>query len=120
MAEGAQFTGSGTGDRYDVFHADCPARGVIDHITSKWGIWVLVRLQSEDLRFFELRESILGISEKMLSQTLRALIDDDLLWRRVEPTTPPRVTYGLTEFGREITEPLQELFDRVTTRLGGR
>jgi len=114
---GAQFTQADAQARYEVFHTDCAAREVVDHVTSRWGIWVLISLQSNDLRFYELRESIEGISEKMLAQSLRALVRDGLIWRRVEPTTPPQVTYGLTEFGRDVGEPLEELFDRITRRL---
>ena len=117
MAVGTQFTRSGATERYEVFHTDCPAREMVDHVTSRWGIWVLISLQTNDLRFFELRESIRGISEKMLSQTLRGLVEDGLIWRRVEPTTPPQVTYGLTEFGRDVGEPLADLFGRITSRL---
>ncbi|MBF9066439.1 winged helix-turn-helix transcriptional regulator [Streptacidiphilus fuscans] len=117
MVGGLQDREAEGGSRYDVLHTDCPARGVVDHVTSRWGVWVLISLRSNDLRFFELRESIRGISEKMLAQTLRALVQDDLVWRKVEPTTPPQVTYGLTEFGREVSEPLTELFDRITRRL---
>jgi DNA-binding HxlR family transcriptional regulator len=117
MAVGTQFTRSGSTERYEVFHTDCPAREMVDHVTSRWGIWVLISLQTNDLRFFELRESIRGISEKMLSQTLRGLVEDGLIWRKVEPTTPPQVTYGLTEFGRDVGEPLAELFGRITSRL---
>ncbi|MFJ8750184.1 winged helix-turn-helix transcriptional regulator [Streptomyces sp. NPDC102441] len=106
--------------RYDVFHTGCPARDVVDHVTSKWGAWVLISLRSNDLRFYELRESIQGVSEKMLAQTLRAMVQDDLVWREVEPTTPPQVTYGLTEFGRDVSEPLTELFDRITRQLSPR
>ncbi|MFD7508597.1 winged helix-turn-helix transcriptional regulator [Streptomyces sp. NPDC059853] len=100
-----------------MFHTDCPARAVVDHVTSRWGVWVLIALRNNSLRFHELRKSIRGISEKMLAQTLRALVQDGLVWREVEPTTPPQVTYGLTEFGRDIGEPLTELFDRITQRL---
>ncbi|MFE4972050.1 winged helix-turn-helix transcriptional regulator [Kitasatospora sp. NPDC056651] len=117
MAGGAQHRGTEAGGRYDVFHTDCPARDMVDHITSRWGVWVLISLRSNDLRFFELRESIHGISEKMLAQTLRVLVQDGMVWRKVEPTTPPRVTYGLTGFGREVSEPLTELFDLITRRL---
>jgi DNA-binding HxlR family transcriptional regulator len=120
MTGGAQLTQAGAGKPYEVFHTDCPARDVVDHVTSRWGIWVLISLQSNDLRFYELRESIRGISEKMLAQTLRALVADGLVWRKVEPTTPPQVTYGLTEFGRDVGEPLAELFDRITRRLSPR
>ncbi|WP_395577432.1 winged helix-turn-helix transcriptional regulator [Streptomyces sp. BK79] len=117
MTEGMQRRRVGTGERYDVFHTDCLARDVVDHVTSRWGIWVLIALRRNDLRFYELRESIRGISEKMLAQTLRVLVEDGLVWRKVEPTTPPQVTYGLTGFGRDIGEPLTDLFDRITQRL---
>ncbi|WP_405435685.1 helix-turn-helix transcriptional regulator [Streptomyces avidinii] len=117
MNEGAQLTPAEAGHRYEVFHTDCPARDVVDHVTGKWGVWVLISLRSNDLRFYELRDSIQGISEKMLAQTLRALVQDGLVWREVEPTTPPQVTYGLTEFGQDIGEPLTDLFDRITQRL---
>ncbi|MFF5480899.1 winged helix-turn-helix transcriptional regulator [Streptomyces sp. NPDC012935] len=117
MTGSAQHTRAEAGERYDVLHTNCPARDVVDHVTSRWGVWVLISLRGSDLRFYELRESIQGISEKMLAQTLRALVQDGLLWREVEPTTPPQVTYGLTEFGRDVSEPLTDLFDRVTRRL---
>ncbi|MGP3756601.1 transcriptional regulator, HxlR family [Streptomyces sp. LamerLS-316] len=117
MVEGVQPRQAEAGKRYDVFHTDCVARDVVDHVTSRWGIWVLISLRSQDLRFYELRESIQGVSEKMLAQTLRALVQDGLVRREVEPTTPPQVTYGLTEFGRDVGEPLTELFDRITRRL---
>lgn len=120
MVEGAQLNQAESGQRYEVFHTDCPARDVVDHVTSRWGTWVLISLRSNDLRFYELRDGIQGISEKMLAQTLRALVQDGLVWRKVEPTTPPQVTYGLTEFGRDIGEPLTELFDRITRRLSPR
>ncbi|AOS65172.1 winged helix-turn-helix transcriptional regulator [Actinoalloteichus hymeniacidonis] len=120
MTEGLQLVPAETTRRYDVFHTDCPARNVVDHVTSRWGIWVLIALRNTDLRFHELRNSIHGISEKMLAQTLRTLIQDELIWREVEPTTPPQVTYGLTEFGKELGVPLTSLFDRITDRLGSR
>ncbi|GAA2586779.1 MULTISPECIES: winged helix-turn-helix transcriptional regulator [Streptomyces] len=114
MNEGAQLTQAEADSGYEVFHTDCPARDMVDHVTSRWGIWVLISLRGHDLRFYELRNSIQGISEKMLAQTLRALVQDGLVWREVEPTTPPQVTYGLSEFGRDVSEPLTDLFDRIT------
>ena len=97
----------------EVFHSDCPARQVLDHVTSRWGVWVLIALRDKDLRFFELRERIDGVSEKMLSQTLRTLVRDGLLWRNVEPSTPPRVTYGLTTLGKGASEPLATMFSWI-------
>ncbi|MER8185949.1 helix-turn-helix domain-containing protein [Kitasatospora sp. NPDC094015] len=120
MTVGVQLGTGDAGKRYEVFHTDCPARDVVDHVTSRWGVWVLISLRGNDLRFFELRDSIRGISEKMLAQTLRGLVQDGLVWRVVEPTTPPQVTYGLTGFGREVGEPLTDLLDRITRALPAR
>lgn len=91
-------------------HADCPARKVLDNVTSRWGVWVLIALRDGGRRFHELRDEIPGVSEKMLSSTLRALVRDGLLWREVEPTTPPKVTYGLTPLGAGTAAPLAEMF----------
>ncbi|WP_100444799.1 winged helix-turn-helix transcriptional regulator [Glycomyces xiaoerkulensis] len=113
MAEGNQVAAWGPPDGREVFHSNCPARQVLDHVTSRWGVWVLIGLREDDLRFFELRERIQGISEKMLSQTLRHLVRDGLVWRRVEPTIPPKVTYGLTDLGRGVCEPLAAMFDWI-------
>lgn len=113
MQVGKQFAEQAPAGDYEVFHTSCPARTVLDHVTSRWGVWVLLALRGRELRFFELRESIQGISEKMLSQTLRTLVRDGLVWRRVEPATPPRVSYGLTPLGEGTSGPLAELFDWI-------
>lgn len=94
----------------DVFHTECPARTVLDHVTSRWGVWVLIALRPGQQRFYELRERIEGISEKMLAQTLRTLTRDGLIWREVEPSTPPKVSYGLTPLGNTASASLTELF----------
>jgi DNA-binding HxlR family transcriptional regulator len=93
-----------------VFAANCPSRTVLDHVTSKWGVLVLVSLSQGSQRWSELRRRAEGISEKMLAQTLRTLVRDGLVWRRVEPTTPPQVSYGLTPLGAGTSEPLSALF----------
>ena len=110
MEEWTQFRGRAEADGYEVFHTDCPARTVLDHVTSRWGVWVLIALRDKELRFFELRRAIDGVSEKMLSQTLRTLVRDGLVWREVEATTPPQVSYGLTPLGRGTGESLSTLF----------
>ena len=111
MAGGSQFTRTTPGPGYDVFHTDCPARDVVDHVTSRWGIWVLISLGGGELRFFELRESIQGISEKMLAQTLRTLERDGLVHRDAQPVIPPRVDYSLTERGRALAALLLPLVE---------
>ncbi|MDN3239574.1 winged helix-turn-helix transcriptional regulator [Glycomyces tritici] len=113
MPGGNQIIAWAPPDGREVFHTNCPARQVLDHITNRWGIWVLLGLRHRELRFFELRDRIEGISEKMLSQTLRALVADNLVWRRVEPTVPPQVTYGLTEFGAGTADHLGNMFDWI-------
>lgn len=91
----------------DAFNSECPAREVLEHITGRWGILILTALGGGSLRFSELHTMIGGISEKMLSQTLRMLVRDGLIARTVEPATPPRVSYELTALGNGLTESLR-------------
>ncbi|GAA4233862.1 helix-turn-helix domain-containing protein [Actinomadura meridiana] len=93
----------------DVFHVDCPARAVLDHVTSRWATLILTALRDGPLRFSALHTKIEGVSEKMLSQTLRTLVHDGLVIRTVHPTTPPTVSYGLTELGGGLTQLLHGL-----------
>ena len=79
--------------------AACPSRVVLDHVTSKWGVLLLLALSEGDLRWGELRRTVEGISEKMLAQTLRTLEADGLVDRTVTATVPPRVDYALTPLG---------------------
>ena len=73
----------------------------------------MVTLGEGPLRFHLLRDRIEGISEKMLSQTLKSLVRDGLVRRLVEPTVPPRVTYELTPIGGELAAPLREVIERL-------
>jgi DNA-binding HxlR family transcriptional regulator len=103
--------------RGDVFDSKCPARTVLDHVTSKWAVLVLVGLRGGPLRYSALRRAIGGVSEKMLAQTLRTLESDGFVHREVAPTTPPQVTYSLTETGKEIAAHLAGLLDWIDIRL---
>lgn len=97
-------------DRHgDLFHSECPGRIIFDHITGRWTPLILVKLAEGPLRFYELRDQIGGISEKVLSEKLRLLTRDGLVDRTVEPATPPRVSYALTGTGHSLAEPLREL-----------
>jgi DNA-binding HxlR family transcriptional regulator len=84
---------------------------VLDHIGSRWGVLILTALHGGPMRFSALREKIEGISEKMLSQTLRTLTRDGLVYRQVEPSAPPAVSYGLTPLGAGLAGHMQDLFD---------
>lgn len=97
-----------------IFPAACPSRTVLDHVTSKWGVLILLALSREPHRWGELRRGIEGISEKMLAQTLRTLESDGFVLREVQAVVPPRVDYSLTERGRELSRlflPLMEWID---------
>ncbi len=92
-----------------MLSANCPSRTVLDHVTSKWGVLVLLALIPGTLRWSELRREVEGISEKMLASTLRTLEADGLVAREAFPTIPPRVEYRLTARGRELTDRLEPL-----------
>lgn len=92
-----------------VLASACPSRVVLDHVTSKWGVLVLVALSERTLRWGELRRLVEGISEKMLASTLRTLEADGLVLRQATPSIPPRVDYSLTPLGRELAAHLLPL-----------
>jgi DNA-binding HxlR family transcriptional regulator len=100
--------------RANVFAANCASRVVLDHVTSKWGVLILVALSGDTLRWGELRRSIDGISEKMLAQTLRVLETDGFVLRDAHPTIPPRVEYSLTPLGSDLAAQLLPLLRWVT------
>ncbi|RLK59637.1 winged helix-turn-helix transcriptional regulator [Actinokineospora cianjurensis] len=95
---------------FDVFDRNCPGRGVMEHIASRWGVLVLGVLLSKTHRFSELRRAVGGVSEKMLAQTLQSLERDGLIHREVHPVIPPRVEYSLTELGLPIAEQVRGLY----------
>jgi DNA-binding HxlR family transcriptional regulator len=88
----------------DDYAPDCPGRGILDHVMSKWGTLVLLALHDGTYRFSALRRRIGGVSEKMLAQTLRLLEEDGFVVRRDFAEVPPRVEYELTPMGREISK----------------
>jgi DNA-binding HxlR family transcriptional regulator len=103
----------GDGQRAEVLAADCPSRAVLAHITSRWGVLVLVVLLDGTHRFSQLRRAIGGVSEKMLAQTLDALAYDGLVLRVAQQVLPPHVEYSLTPLGREAAERLEVLVDWI-------
>lgn len=87
----------------------CPVREVLDRVGDKWSVLAVFLLAERPMRFNELRRSIEGISQRMLSLTLRRLERDGLVSRTVEPTTPPRVTYTLTDLGLTLITAVEAL-----------
>ncbi len=98
-------------DSNDVYAGICPARQLLDRIADKWTTLVIGVLGRTDqpIRFSELRRQIGGITQKMLTQTLRDLERDGLVLRAAYAVIPPRVEYSLTDLGRTLREPLEAL-----------
>jgi DNA-binding HxlR family transcriptional regulator len=95
---------------FDPYERGCPSRDLLDHIGSKWAVLVLGELgRNGTCRFGRLRQALAGVSEKMLTQTLRTLERDGLVSRTVHPEVPPRVEYELTPLGQTLREPLKAL-----------
>lgn len=107
-----------TSNRATPFDANCPSRVVLDHITSKWGVLVIVALSYGSMRWGELHRNIGGISEKMLAHTLRLLEADGFVDRQSQGTVPPRVDYSLTPTGQELAGMLVPLVDWVGEHVG--
>ncbi|MFB1117474.1 helix-turn-helix domain-containing protein [Dickeya dadantii] len=99
--------------RGDLLVAACPSREVLQHITSRWGILILIVLESKTLRFSELRRLINGVSERMLAQTLQSLEGDGLINRVAYDVVPPHVEYSLTPLGKEAAEKVRVLVDWI-------
>lgn len=96
---------------FDVFDPRCPSRAVFDHVTSRWGALVLAGLVGGPQRFGELTEAVGGISDRMLSATLKNLVADGLVDRSEEG--PQKVVYALTGPGRQVAEATAALADAV-------
>jgi len=87
----------------------CPVRDVLDRISDRWSLLVLINLEAGTLRFSDLRRAVGDISQRMLSQTVRRLEQDGLVLRTVHPSVPPRVDYRLTDLGRSLLVPVATL-----------
>ena len=101
----------------DLMAAACPSREVLKHVTSRWGVLVLIALEARTHRFSELRRTIGGVSERMLAQTLQWLEGDGLVQRVAFDVVPPHVEYSLTPMGREAAEKVRVLADWIETSL---
>jgi DNA-binding HxlR family transcriptional regulator len=101
---------TGPTSSWDPYTRGCPSRDLLDRIGDKWTVLVLGELGKHGAcRFTELRKRLSGVSEKMLTQTLRALERDGLVDRTVYPAVPVRVEYALTPLGQTLREPLKML-----------
>ena len=103
--------------RGDLLQAACPSREVLKHLTSRWGVLVLIVLEKRLHRFSELRRAVGGVSERMLAQTLQALESDGMVSRVAYQVVPPHVEYSLTPLGREAAEKVRALADWIEINL---
>ncbi|MBI5891259.1 MAG: helix-turn-helix transcriptional regulator [Nitrosomonadales bacterium] len=103
--------------RGDLFATECPSREVLNHVTSRWGVLVLVALMEGTHRFSELRRRIGGVSEKMLAQTLQYLEKDGFIDRVSHPVVPPHVEYSLTPLGRDVAGQVGALAEWIEINL---
>jgi DNA-binding HxlR family transcriptional regulator len=102
-------TASGDG-RFDVLAAACPTRQVINRIGDRWSLLVLYALEGGGtLRFQQLQRTVDGVSQKMLTQTVRALERDGLVHRHVYASVPPKVEYSLTPLGRSLSRHIKAI-----------
>jgi DNA-binding HxlR family transcriptional regulator len=118
MKKGVEMTGkpqtlSELLGRGELLSPNCPSRDVLRHVTSRWGVLVLVVLMSGTYRFSELRRKVGGISERMLAQTLKDLEGDGFVKRVSYPVVPPHVEYSLTPLGAGIAEKVEDLADWI-------
>lgn len=117
ISSGAAPTLSDRLRRGDVLAAACPSRAVLRHLTSQWGVLILIVLEEGTFRFSTLRRRIDGVSERMLAQTLKALEGDGLVRRVSFDTVPPHVEYSLTDLGAQAARRVRDLVDWVETSL---
>ncbi|WP_033407068.1 winged helix-turn-helix transcriptional regulator [Uliginosibacterium gangwonense] len=101
----------------NLFAEQCPSRDVLKHVTSRWGVLVLVALRSGTHRFSELRRKVDGVSERMLAQTLQWLEADGFVARKSYPIVPPHVEYSLTPLGLEVSAKVEALADWIEYNL---
>ncbi len=104
-------------DTPSVLDAECASRKVLDRIADKWTALIIRVLSGGTKRHNELRRQIPGVSQKMLTQTLRSLERDGIVKRKVYPVVPPMVEYSLTSLGRSLIEPLEAICRWAETHL---
>ncbi|MGA8008176.1 MAG: helix-turn-helix domain-containing protein [Thiomonas sp.] len=108
---------SGNSQRGEVLAEACPSRAILNHVTSRWGVLVLLVLIEGTHRFSALRRKIGGVSEKMLAQTLHQLEQDGFIRRVSLPVVPPHVEYSLTPLGEGIGRQVEALTDWIEINL---
>ncbi|MGW7330672.1 winged helix-turn-helix transcriptional regulator [Streptomyces sp. NPDC054840] len=111
LSETGTGNGNGTGAAITtVYRSDCPSRPILDQIADKWSMMVMTVLD-EPTRFNEIKRRLEGVTQRVLTQTLRRLERNGMVVRRVLPTSPVGVEYSLTPLGASLREPFGRLYD---------
>lgn len=100
-----------------VLSTECPSREILEHLANKWSVLVLRCLSEGVHRFSELKQRIEGVSEKMLSQTLKVLEQDGFVLRTVYPVVPPKVEYQLTITGSQAADKVMQMIHWIERSL---
>jgi DNA-binding HxlR family transcriptional regulator len=98
-----------------VLDETCPARQALNLVANKWTVLIIYALANGPVRFNQLQRTIGGVTQKMLTQSLRQLEQDGVLKRTVYPTVPPQVEYELTDLGKTLIAPLNALCNWAET-----
>lgn len=102
----------------NIYNEKCPTRIVLDRIADKWTVLIIGQLAARTLRFNELKRCIGGITQKVLTQTLKNLERDGMIRRTIYPTSPPKVEYSLTALGESLTVIVQQVKEWSETNVG--
>jgi DNA-binding HxlR family transcriptional regulator len=103
---------------HHLFNEECPkVSRVLSRLGDKWSVLIVVLLRERAYRFNEIKRTVNGISQQMLTRTLRNLERDGLVSRKTYPTSPPQVEYALTDLGRSLSEPVLALGEWATKHL---
>src|SRR5579862_5279318 len=93
----------------NIYNSNCPTRLILDRIADKWTVLIIGQLANGTLRFNELKRSIPGITQKMLTQTLKGLERDGIVIRKIYASVPPKVEYTLTKLGKKLIGVVDEI-----------
>lgn len=104
-------------DLSDPMHSECPGREVFKLVTGRWSLLILWSLKSGPARFHRIRDAVEGISERVLSSSLKDLCRHGLISRHVEPSVPPKVSYSITRSGDGLLDVMQQLTGWIANEL---
>lgn len=104
-------------DSVTPFKKNCPSRNLLDTISDKWAVLILLSLENGALRNGQIKDQVQGITPKMLTQRLSVLVEDGLLTRTSHDVVPPRVDYQLTDLGESVITPCKAMYSWAVEKI---